>query len=171
VQRLVTAQNKVGVAVVVLHQWLPCHHGCSQYEAKDASDYLTLMGIRILIVDDSKIFRQGLRTIIEAQRGWEVCGEAADGVEAIEKTRQLIPDLIVMDFSMPRMAGIEAASEIRKEFPKVPVLLLTLHLTRQLIEVAKGVGIRATVSKTKMDRLLDIIRATPRGDNGQVLVE
>jgi DNA-binding NarL/FixJ family response regulator len=138
---------------------------CSGREASDISDYGTFMALSILIVDDSEIFRQGLRTMIERQEGWRTCGEAADGLEAIQKTHQLKPDLIVMDLSMPRMAGIEASCEIRKRFPKVPILLLTLFVTRQLIADARNVGIRATVSKTRMDRLLDGIHAILRGED------
>jgi NarL family two-component system response regulator LiaR len=117
------------------------------------------MGVRILIVDDSEVFRGGLRTMVEAQTDWEVCGEAADGVQAIQKTRQLAPDLIIIDLVMPRMSGIDAAIEILKEFPGVPIVLLTLYLTSQLIEQAGNIGIRATVSKTTMDCLTDAIHA------------
>lgn len=134
-------------------------------EASDPGDYGLSVAVRILIVDDSEIFREGLRTMIEAQESWEVCGEAVDGLDAIQKTRQLRPDLIVMDLSMPRMAGIEATREIRKEFPRVPILLLTLYLTRQLAQDARDVGIRATVSKAKMDRLLDGIHAMLRDED------
>jgi DNA-binding NarL/FixJ family response regulator len=112
-----------------------------------------LMDIRILIVDDSAIFRQGLRETLEAEVGWQVCGEAVDGLDAIEKNRLLTPHLIVMDLSMPRMTGLEAASEILREFPKVHILLLTLYLTSQLTEEARAVGIRATMSKTAMQQL------------------
>jgi DNA-binding NarL/FixJ family response regulator len=112
-----------------------------------------LMDVRILIVDDSAIFRQGLRETLEAEVGWQVCGEAVDGLDAIEKNRLLNPHLIVMDLSMPRMTGLEAASEILREFPKVRILLLTLYLTSQLTEKASAVGIRATMSKTAMQQL------------------
>jgi DNA-binding NarL/FixJ family response regulator len=123
------------------------------------------MATRILIVDDSAMFRRGLRDAIEVNREWEVCGEAVDGQEAVEKTRLLTPQLIVMDLSMPRMAGIEAASEILKEFPKVPILLLTLHFTNQLAEAAHAAGIRAVMSKAAMDHLADGIHALLRGES------
>ena len=90
------------------------------------------MPLRILIVDDSAIFRRGLRMVLESRPEWEVCGEAADGVEGIEKARRLNPDLVIMDFSMPRMTGLEAAREMLKESPRIPILLLTLFLTGQL---------------------------------------
>jgi DNA-binding NarL/FixJ family response regulator len=89
---------------------------------------MTLVAIRILIVDDSAIFREGLRAMLEAHTDWEVCGEAMDGVEGVQKNRLLKPHLIIMDLSMPQMSGIDAAIEILKEFPKVPILLLTLYL-------------------------------------------
>jgi chemotaxis response regulator CheB len=73
------------------------------------------MPIRILIVDDSAAFRESLRELLEDHADWEVCGEAADGIEGVEKNRLLRPDVIVMDQSMPRMSGIEAAQEILKE--------------------------------------------------------
>jgi DNA-binding NarL/FixJ family response regulator len=120
------------------------------------------MPVRILIADDSEIFRKGLRAMIEGEPGWEVCGEAVDGVQAIQKTRQLTPDLIVMDLAMPQMSGLDATREILKEFPKIPIVLLTLYLTRQLNEDARNIGIRATVSKTTMDRLPDGIHAALR---------
>lgn len=119
------------------------------------------MAIRILIVDDSAPFREGLRASLEDHAGWEVCGEAADGVEGIEKNRLLRPDVIVIDQSMPRMSGIEAAEEILKDCPKVPILLLTLYLTKQLAEEARKIGVQATFSKNataplfvNLDRIL-----------------
>lgn len=118
---------------------------------------MRVMAIRILIVDDSAIFREGLRTMLEEHDDWQVCGEAKNGVEAIQKNRLLIPQLILMDLSMPCMSGIEAAHEIFKESPKIPILLLTLYLTHQLAEQARDAGIRETVSKTDMSNLVDKI--------------
>ena len=118
--------------------------------------------IRILIVDDSAIFREGLRAMLEAQTDWEVCGEAMNGVEGVQKNRLLKPHLIIMDLSMPQMSGIEAAAEILKEFPKVPILLLTLYLTPQLTQEARKVGIRATLSKTATNHLVGGIDAVLR---------
>lgn len=115
------------------------------------------MAIRILIVDDSASFRRGLRELLASHAGWEVCGEAADGMEGVQKNRLLKPDVVIMDQSMPGMSGIEAAEEILKEFPKVSILLLTLYLTKQLNEEALSIGIRATFSKTAVDHVvLDI---------------
>ena len=111
------------------------------------------MAIRILIVDDSAVFRQGLRTMLEPRVDWEICGEAADGLEGIEQNRLLIPNLILMDLSMPRMTGLESAAAILKEFPKVPIVLLTLYVTKQLAQAARNAGIRATISKTRMHDL------------------
>jgi DNA-binding NarL/FixJ family response regulator len=123
------------------------------------------MAIRILIVDDSAIFRQDLRETLEAEANWDVCGEALDGLDAIEKNRLLTPHVIVMDLSMPHKTGIEAASEILREFPKVPILLLTLYSTPQLAEHARNAGIRATLSKTAMHRLVSDIKTMLGSDN------
>lgn len=122
-----------------------------------------LVTIRILIVDDSAIFREGLRTLLESHDGWEVC-EAVDGADGVKKNRSLIPHFIIMDMSMPYMTGIQAASEILKEFPKVPILLLTLYFTRELASEARRSGIRATLSKTAMHHLVGGIDATLRGE-------
>lgn len=123
------------------------------------------VAIRILIVDDSAIFRQGLRILLEAHTDWEVCGEAVDGMDGVHKNRLLKPEIIVMDFSMPQMSGIEAATEILKESPKVPILLLTLHLTRQLTQKARTIGIRATLSKTAIEHLVGGIDALLRREH------
>lgn len=124
---------------------------------------MQIMGVRILIVDDSALFRQGVCGVIKANLDWGVCGEAADGLEGIQKNRELVPHLIIMDLAMPRMNGIEAAIQILKEFPDVPILLLTLYISHQLVEDARNVGIRATLSKTAMHDLPDAIHAVLRG--------
>ena len=125
---------------------------------------MKLRAIRILVVDDSMIFREGLRLLIESHVDWEVCGEALDGMEGVQKNRLLQPNLIIMDLSMPRMSGIEAAAEILKEFPKVPILLLTLYVTAQLAQEARNVGIRGTLSKTAIDPLVGHIERVLRGE-------
>jgi DNA-binding NarL/FixJ family response regulator len=122
------------------------------------------MAVRILIVDDSALFRQGVRAMLETNADWKVCGEAVDGLDGIEKNRLLAPNLIIMDLAMPGISGIEAAFEILKEFPKVPILMLALDVPGQLVEDAQNVGIRAIVSKTSMHDLTDGIHALLRGE-------
>ena len=125
---------------------------------------MKLMALKILIVDDSAVFRQGLRTMLEPRVDLEICGEASDGVEGVEMNRLLTPNLILMDLSMSRMTGLEAATAILKEFPKVPIVLLTLYVTKQLVQEACNVGIRATVSKTRMHELTDSINLALQGE-------
>jgi len=104
---------------------------------------------RLLIVDDSPIIRKMLRETFELQEGWEVCGEAVDGREGVEKAQQLKADLIVLDLSMPVMNGLEAARELNRLLPSVPVLLYTNYETPQLKQEALAAGVRAVVSKSE----------------------
>jgi len=104
---------------------------------------------RLLIVDDSPIIRKMLRETFELQEGWEVCGEAVDGREGVEKAQQLKADLIVLDLSMPVMNGLEAARELSRLLPSVPVLLYTNYETPQLKQEALSAGVRAVVSKSE----------------------
>jgi DNA-binding NarL/FixJ family response regulator len=115
------------------------------------------MDFPILIADDSAMFRASLRRLLEGHAGWNVCGEAVDGIDAIQKTRLLNPDLVIMDLTMPRMSGIATASEIRKQFSTTPVILLTFYETDECAPKADGAGIRARVSKTCLDRLVPCI--------------
>jgi DNA-binding NarL/FixJ family response regulator len=101
--------------------------------------------VRVLVVDDHETVRKALRRLLTAEE-WEVCGEAADGLDAIEAARRLKPDLIVMDLYMPGMSGIEAAHEMRKESPAILIMLLTAP-DPDIVEAARRAGIRGTVSK------------------------
>lgn len=112
------------------------------------------MATRILIADDSSPVRSGLRNLLENHAGWEVCGEAVDGADAVSKSRQLKPDVIVMDFLMPRVNGVQAAMEIKKAQPSVPILLCSMYLSEPLLEHARKAGIRAAVSKTKVGEIV-----------------
>lgn len=103
--------------------------------------------VRILVVDDSQLMRRCLRTLLEQQDAWKVCCEASNGLEAIEKARQAAPDLIVLDFQMPEMNGLDAAKEIRRQWPEVPILMVTLHMSPQLEDQAKRIGIRGACDK------------------------
>ena len=81
----------------------------------------------ILIADDSDTIRTVLRTFLESREGFEVCGEAVDGVDAIEKAKELHPDLIILDLAMPRMNGAAAASVLKRRMPKIPIILFTMY--------------------------------------------
>src|SRR3981081_2352096 len=81
----------------------------------------------ILIVDDSEAIRSVLRTFLESREGFEVCGEAVDGVDAIEKAKEIRPDLIILDLAMPRMNGAAAASVLKRTMPDVPIILFTMY--------------------------------------------
>jgi len=122
------------------------------------------MSTRILIVDDNAPLRDVLRLRLEDHPEWEVCGEAANGIEAIEKYRILRPDLLIMDVSMPVMNGVDASLEILKLSPKILILLCTSYLTGPLIEFAHQAGIRGTISKDTMDLVVVGLEALLRGE-------
>ncbi len=103
--------------------------------------------VRILVVDDSQLMRRCLRTLLEQNDSWRVCCEATNGREAVEKAQQATPDVIVLDFQMPVMNGLDAAKEIRRRSPQVPILMVTLHMSPQLADQAKRIGIRGACDK------------------------
>ena len=106
------------------------------------------MSHKILIVDDSALIRHSVRACIERNTDWEVCGEAENGRVAIEKVRQLHPDVVLLDLQMPVMNGIDAAREIVRIEPPPTMLMVTLHDSRRLTEEARAVGIKEVLSKT-----------------------
>lgn len=113
------------------------------------------MKARILVVDDHEIVRSGIRRLIEeAGRGWEVCGEGANGVEAIEKVESLHPDVVVLDIAMPLVNGLEAASRISKEGDRCRVLLFTMYESKWLSTEARQVGAHGLVLKSQAGRQL-----------------
>jgi len=105
------------------------------------------MSKNILIVDDNDVTRKITRLFLEIQVGFEVCGEAVDGVDAIEKAKELKPDLILLDLAMPRMNGIEAASVIKGMMPQVSIVLFTMYKETVGNALASAVGIDAVLSK------------------------
>jgi DNA-binding NarL/FixJ family response regulator len=101
----------------------------------------------VLIVDDQAVVRAAVRDLFEAYSGFVVCGEAENGVEAVAKARELKPNLIILDLSMPLMNGFEAAKALRQILPDVPVFLLTAHHSVTTEQAAFDVGICAVFSK------------------------
>jgi len=82
--------------------------------------------LRILIADDHEVVRRGLRSLLASRMDWEVCGEAADGVEAVEKAKNLRPEVVLMNISMPRMNGLDATRIIRRELPECKVIIVSM---------------------------------------------
>jgi len=119
---------------------------------------------RILIADDSQPVRCGLRTLLGLNADWEVCGEAVDGADAVEKADQLAPDLILMDFSMLQMDGVQAARKIAESGRDIPILLFSLNLSPQLMELARNAGLRGAIPKSEISKLPYAIRAIQRGE-------
>jgi DNA-binding NarL/FixJ family response regulator len=105
--------------------------------------------VRILIVDDHDVMRGGLRSLLESRPGWEVCGEAANSTEAIEKAKTLSPDVVVLDISMPGFSGLDAVPMIRKETPGAEVLILSRYEEREMRLKALEAGARGYVTKSQ----------------------
>ncbi|MBA3912670.1 MAG: response regulator [Acidobacteriales bacterium] len=102
----------------------------------------------ILIVDDNAVMRRTLRTFFEQHSDWAVCGEAVDGLDAIQKAQQLEPDIIILDLSMPVMNGFEAARELSRIRPSIPLLMFTSALSPALKQEARAVGCVDVISKS-----------------------
>lgn len=110
------------------------------------------MTIRILVVDDHPIVRQGLKTLLEGHSGWQVIGEASDGAEALEKAKDLNPDVMVLDVTMPRMNGLEACRLLRRQSPSLEILFVTQHDSPQMMREALEAGARGYVVKSNAAR-------------------
>jgi DNA-binding NarL/FixJ family response regulator len=129
----------------------------AQSESERVSD-TAVSPLRILIVDDHEAVRSGLRTLLSSSE-WIISGEACDGLEAVEKTRSIRPDLIVMDISMPRMDGIAATRIIRQEIPEAEVIVISQNDPKVAAPQARDVNAHGYVSKSELSQsLLPMIR-------------
>jgi DNA-binding NarL/FixJ family response regulator len=122
--------------------------------------------IRVLIADDHTLVRDGIRSLLALAADIEIVGEAADGREAVEKIRQLMPDIVLMDLAMPIMGGLEAARRVRKEFPATKVLVLTQYDDSEYVIPVIEAGARGFVSKmSSSSELASAIQAVYRGES------
>jgi DNA-binding NarL/FixJ family response regulator len=104
--------------------------------------------VRILVADDHEAVRKGVCAILASRLDVEVCGEASNGQEAIVKAHDLKPDLIILDITMPVLSGLDAARVIRLTLPELPIVLLTMHEGKHIIEDAQKIGIEGFVYKS-----------------------
>jgi DNA-binding NarL/FixJ family response regulator len=112
------------------------------------------MSLRILIVDDHAVVRRGVRSLLESHEGWEVCGEATTGRDAVEQSRKLQPDVVVMDLSLPELNGLDATRQILKDGPGIEVLVLTMHHSEELAGDVLRAGARGYIMKSDADENL-----------------
>ena len=124
------------------------------------------MRARVLIADDHILVRRGMRAILEIHPEWEVCGEASNSPEAVRKAKEMLPDVIIMDISMPGPSGLDATREIREALPQTGVLIVSMHDSRELVSAAREAGARGYLSKSETDgRLIEALSAVCRGDS------
>jgi two-component system response regulator NreC len=116
--------------------------------------------LRILLADDHEVVRHGVRSLIEREPGWEVCGEAVDGRKAVALAEKLAPDVVVLDLGMPELNGLEAARQIKRALPKTEVLIFTGAESEQLIHDVFAAGARSYILKSDVGQhLVAAIRA------------
>jgi DNA-binding NarL/FixJ family response regulator len=119
--------------------------------------------IRILLADDHDVMRSGLRTMLEAHCGWQVCGEAREGREAVRLALELNPDIAVVDLAMPGLDGLEVTRQVKKELPRTEVLIFTLHETENMIRAVIAAGARGYVLKSDAGlKLIEAVEALSR---------
>jgi DNA-binding NarL/FixJ family response regulator len=110
--------------------------------------------VQILIADDREAIRKQVSLILTSRPDLEVCAEAADGKEAVEKTRELNPDLVILDITMPILNGLDAARMIKGFAPDIPILVLTVHKSEQLMQEAKKIGVQGYITKAEASQTL-----------------
>jgi DNA-binding NarL/FixJ family response regulator len=110
-------------------------------------------------VDDNAVMRRALRNLLETRDDWKVCDEASDGLEAVAKFDKEKFDVIVLDFQMPGMNGLDAAKEITSRSPNTPILMVTLHHSAQLAEAARKIGIRGICPKADIACVVEGVTA------------
>jgi DNA-binding NarL/FixJ family response regulator len=115
--------------------------------------------VRILVVDDNPAVRHYLRSILEQNTTWQVCAEARTGVEALERVQEVPPDVILLDFQMPDLNGLDVAREIARSWPSIPILMVTVHMNKQLAEAAQAAGIRGACAKSDVGSIVDAVDA------------
>ena len=119
-----------------------------------------MSAVRILVADDHIVVRRGLRALIESQAGWELCGEAVDGRQAVEMVKRLQPEVAVVDISMPGLDGLSVTRQIVKEAPKTQVLILSMHDSEDIVREALAAGARGYVLKADAESdLLAAVKA------------
>ena len=136
-------------------------HGDTTFPGRDAGAMTNqtalrtgLNNVRILVADDHDIIRRGLRELLLAKPGWEICGEAKTGKEAVLLAEQLKPDVMVVDISMPELNGLDAARQILKSDPNIGILILTMHFSDQLVREVIDSGARGYILKSDTDKEL-----------------
>ena len=115
--------------------------------------------VRILVVDDNPAVRHYLRALLEQQSTWQVCDEARTGGEALQRVKKNPPDMILLDFQMPDLNGIEVARRIVELFPEIPILMVTIHVSKQLSDEARKTGIRGVCAKWDVGSIVEAVNA------------
>jgi two-component system, NarL family, response regulator NreC len=110
--------------------------------------------LRILVADDHDFIRQGTCAVLERQPGWEICGLASNGREAVAQANQLKPDIVVMDMTMPELNGVDAALQIKRHLPETEIVLLSAHQSEEVIRSAFQAGVKSFIFKTEAHHLL-----------------
>lgn len=118
-----------------------------------------MVALRILVADDHAAVRRSIRSLLESHPKWKVCGEATNGREAVEEARQLKPDVVLLDLTMPEVDGLEATRQILKEASHTEVLVLSMHLSDELTDEVRRAGARGVVSKSDAHDLIAAIEA------------
>ncbi len=116
--------------------------------------------MRILIADDSELIRHGVRKILAPKTGWEICGEAEDGSAAIQRATDLLPDVVLLDVSMPGMSGLEVARILREKIPAVKIVVMSQHDPAVLLPRALEAGAQACIDKARL--ATDLVPAIER---------
>jgi CheY-like chemotaxis protein len=166
----ITSQPKQGTVVTAT---LPVSHPEIAPQASNGAVVAAQLGRRaeplqanrsasskqILIADDHEMLRRGLRTMMERENSWQICGEAVDGQDAVEKARALRPDLVILDINMPVLNGLQAAKVILSEQPHTKILIFTVHDSDQTLKEIKAVGAHGYLSKSNAsDDLVRVVK-------------